>query len=272
MQHPNRSSKNRNDEHSRPQGKRKLSHQQPDTLNSSSEPKQKTISELFSPSKLRPPGSDTHAALNGTKWSPASKRTKHYSSALNQSFGKQSPEVLPTGKMYNFTSPSPNPGSVIDLTGSPTSSPSKSSLTTEGRNSTVRVASFTPHTGARKLVVKNLRKTPRVDPDHYFNQVIGQLDSALTAIFDHEKIPHSMEELYRGVENICRQGRAPELYGLLSHRCKEYVSSSLKEPLLAKASSSKNIDVLRAALGAWSTWNTQLVGSSMALMDPNPRR
>ncbi|KAI9716272.1 MAG: hypothetical protein M1812_005497 [Candelaria pacifica] len=259
LDHPNQSSKHPKDENSRPQGKRKLSQQQSFTSDSSSEPKQKTISELFSPSKIRPPGSEPHTALKGVQQSPASKRTKHNTFALNQSFREEVPKVLPPGKMYNFTSSSPNPGSIIDLTGSPASSPSKPSPSTERRNSTVRVASFTPHTGARKLVVKNLRKTPRVDPDHYFNQVVGQLDSALTAIFNHEKIPHSMEELYRGVENLCRQGRAPALYVRLSQRCKDYVSSSLKEPLLAKASTSKNVDVVRMALGAWSTWNTQLM-------------
>lgn len=122
-----------------------------------------------------------------------------------------------------------------------------------------RPPNFTPHTGARKLVVKNLRKAPRANPEEYFNRVWGQLDAALSAIFTDEKVPYSNEELYRGVENLCRQDRAPVLFQKLLEKCKHNVTTRVKEPLVAGARTKRSDDILRAVVEAWSRWNTQLV-------------
>ena len=122
-----------------------------------------------------------------------------------------------------------------------------------------RPANFTPHTGARKLVVKNLRKTPRASPEQYFSRIWDQLDAALSAIFADEKVPYSLEELYRGVENLCRQDRAPILFQKLLEKCKHNITTRVKEPLVAGASSLHNSDLLGVVVEAWSRWSSQLV-------------
>ena len=117
---------------------------------------------------------------------------------------------------------------------------------------------FNPHMGAKKLAVKNFRTQAKADPQLYLNQVWEKLDAALTVVFKNEKITFSLEELYRGVENLCRQGHAQEVCLRLQKKSEVYVSEDLKQPLLERLSS-KNVDVLRAVLAAWGTWNDQLV-------------
>lgn len=133
------------------------------------------------------------------------------------------------------------------------------SLNASSKEEGMTLTNFTPHTGARRLVVKNLRKAPRADPEDYFNRVWGQLDSALSAIFTGEKVPYSNEELYRGVENLCRQDKAPVLFQKLLEKCKHNITVRVKEPLVAGTRSKRNDDLLRAVVEAWSRWNSQLV-------------
>ncbi|KAI9837297.1 MAG: hypothetical protein M1819_000371 [Sarea resinae] len=233
------------------QAKRKLSRQQFVAAESSTpQSRQQTLSELFSPSAQKRCPSDP----NELESSPASKRLKRTSSFLGSNPRTTHAEVIPPEKMYHFAPSSSKAKDVIDLTSTPSPGPSKSRA-----NGAMRPSNFTPHTGAKKLVVKNLRKTPRINPELYFSQVWDQLDSALTAIFNNEKVPCSLEELYRGVENLCRQDRATELNKRLTARCSDYVSTRLKQPLTAKTNVGKDVDVLRAVLAAWSKWNSQLI-------------
>lgn len=113
--------------------------------------------------------------------------------------------------------------------------------------------------GPRKLVVKNFRKTPRSDPEKYINEVSSQLDAALSAILADEKLPHSNEELYRGAENLCRQGRAPQLYKSLREKCQQGIEMHIAKPLLARASTLDDVELLSAVMEAWATWNIRLV-------------
>ena len=121
-----------------------------------------------------------------------------------------------------------------------------------------RTVAFAPHQGPKKLVVKNLRTAPRVDPEQYFEKVWGQLDISLTAIFKNDKPPYSLEELYRGAENVCRQGKAAETYKRLRERCKTFMSQTMKEELKLKADGSSDTDTLKAFVEAWVKWSAQL--------------
>lgn len=82
---------------------------------------------------------------------------------------------------------------------------------------------------------------------------------ALDAVFEGGKPAASLEELYKGAENVCRQGRAEMLAKKLQERCKIYVCNELRQSLVAKAQASSEINTLRAMVNAWGTWNSKLV-------------
>jgi hypothetical protein len=160
--------------------------------------------------------------------------------------------------MYSFPSAEPRTGGVPGQ-----SSPAgiaNNGLTKRGPHGmTLPNSNFTPHTGAKKIVVKNLRTGPRLNQDSYFEKVWMQLDAALTAIFDGGKPDVSLEELYKGAENVCRQGRAALLAKKLQERCREHVSGRVRDTLLARAGDGTNLDTLRAVVDAWTTWLARLV-------------
>ena len=218
---------------------------------------QKTISELFGSSK---PTSYPEGAAS-TALTP-NKRLKLDHRCMTKDevqIGTIHPE-----NMYNFSSTSANSNGVIDLTHSPDGSPSKGVFMQRRMSGAVRPTNFTPHMGAKKLVVKNFRRTSKANPDQYYEHVWTQLDAALSAIFSGQKPPYSLEELYRGVENICRQEKAPELHQRLSEKCKENVSTRLRS-LVGNACDNSDINVLRSAVMAWTKWSGQLVSSTFLL-------
>lgn len=118
---------------------------------------------------------------------------------------------------------------------------------------------FTPYTGARKLVVKNLRAGPRLDQESYFDKVWSQFDAALAAIFDGRQPESSLEELYKGGENVCRQDRAAQLANKLRDRCKEFVDGKMRKNLVTRSKGSTDVDTLRSVVETWSSWHSKLV-------------
>ena len=153
--------------------------------------------------------------------------------------------------MYSFTS------NIIDLTASPTKSPAGSPLSRKTSNG-IRPTNAMQSNGTKKLIVKNFKKSTKSDPDQYFNQVWVQLDEALEAIFSHDIKPFSMEQLYRGVENICRQGKAPTLFQKLQAKCKDHILKKVKASIIDMADGRSDTDTLNVTVEAWATWRRQL--------------
>lgn len=148
---------------------------------------------------------------------------------------------------------------VVDLTESP---PSSQLLSSQASSNPVYISkSKQPpaYVGPKKLIIKNLRSTPRADPNQYFDQIWTQLDVVLSAIFQGVDIPYSLEDLYKGVENLCRQDRGPLLYQKLTEKCKSELASLLKDPMTREIKRRDDSGVLRAVVEAWSAWNTRLV-------------
>ncbi|PWW77913.1 Cullin-domain-containing protein [Tuber magnatum] len=147
---------------------------------------------------------------------------------------------------------------IVDLTSSPpgprdSANPSMNMVATKPP----RPAPFQPHAGTpRKLHIKNLRNPSRIDPDVYFSRTWGSLEAALIAIFESRKISTSLEELYRGTENICRADRAGELYARLKDCCSSYVGDRLKYSIMA--CNSWKDDAVKCVVSAWEKWNEQL--------------
>ncbi|KAL9000301.1 MAG: hypothetical protein Q9169_001018 [Polycauliona sp. 2 TL-2023] len=153
--------------------------------------------------------------------------------------------------MYNFAKPNH-----IDLTNG--NGPAMMTKVQRPSFSMVKPVGPATEAGPRTLQIKNFRKTPRSDPEKYINEVSSQLDAALSAILAHEKLPYSNEELYRGAENLCRQGRAPQLYKSLREQCQQGIKTYFEKPLLAKASTLDAVGMLNQVMEAWETWNGRL--------------
>lgn len=112
----------------------------------------------------------------------------------------------------------------------------------------------------RKLVVKNLRQSSRTSPEVYYEQTWKSLDAALTTIFSGERIFTSLEELYRGTENLCRGDKSAPTYEKLKARMDNYVGGTLKDELNERAGRSDD-EVVKAVEAAWTKWCGQLVHS-----------
>ena len=213
-----------------------------------SEPQpQKTISELFATSKQ---GSKARELDDIPGASPSKRLKRSHPASAAETF-TPSVRTMRADEMYTFSSPTARRTSeVIDLTGgSQCASPLKK------KANGFRSTNMAPHTGPRKLTVVNLKRAPKTDPNEYFDRVWKQLDVALSAIFSESQLPCSMEELYKGVEIACRQGRASALNAKLCERCKRHMSGEVKESLMQKTETSSDVELLGMVVRAWSSWS-----------------
>lgn len=231
-------------------GKRKLSDQE-EALQQPQQ-QQANISEFLSRNHTTP------ARGHHQQTSPTSKRLRLSPPSSDSVPSAYSRDRSASDRMYNFANAESRPGAPMGQSASGADLPN---TTTKPRtfNATSRQNNFTPHTGARRLVVKNLRTGSRLNQESYFEKIWGQLDAALSAIFGGGKPEVSLEELYKGAENVCRQGRAAVLAKRLQDRCREHVSGRLRDKLVAKAADGSNVDTLRAVVEAWSQWQSKLV-------------
>lgn len=121
----------------------------------------------------------------------------------------------------------------------------------------VRSAGLNPHTGAKKLVVKNLKTNTSWDSKAYLEKIWTQLDEALTLIFNDRHDGFSKEDLYRGVENVCRQGGASTLFSRLDGRCRSHIERDVLKSLLQK-DGLDNVSALKAVLAEWARWSEHM--------------
>ncbi|KGY15104.1 hypothetical protein PABG_12054 [Paracoccidioides brasiliensis Pb03] len=193
--------------------------------------------------------------------SPDTKRMKREGLQLPASYPAAPTQLMSINKMYTFqnNTDSKSPAGPGGRNLSPSNSNGAMPLGSRSRNSTIRSSNFTPHAGAKKLVVKNLRATPRLDRNRYFEKVWSQLDAALMAILEDQKPEQSLEELYRGAENACRQGRAATLAKKLQDRCHEHICENVLNSLLLRSEDGNDVDILKSVEEAWATWNARLV-------------
>lgn len=187
--------------------------------------------------------------------SPTSKRSRRELSPRDAATPAAA-SIMSTADMYSFPSKRAsvsNGKEVIDMTSSPDNSPAKP------RNGIMSkaVPNMGANAGPKRLMVKNFRPVRKVDPKAFLEQTWQKIDAALDTIFKQDKIDFSLEELYRGVENLCRQNMARDVKERLVRKCKEYVGGALKTKV-KESLNRTNVDVLRATLQAWSTWHDQI--------------
>lgn len=112
--------------------------------------------------------------------------------------------------------------------------------------------------GAKVLRVANLRQNPRTDSRDYYDRTWEHLEACMTDVFAGRQIRHSLEQLYKGVQDICRQGSGDRLYKNLKDRCKTHLASGVL-PTIKVHSRSTNIDILRHVHGCWQEFYNQMV-------------
>ncbi|QSL66651.1 hypothetical protein MERGE_001034 [Pneumocystis wakefieldiae] len=120
----------------------------------------------------------------------------------------------------------------------------------------------------KKLTIKNFRKTSLESQEKYYNDVLEKLDMALMSIFERKKIVWSLQELYKGVENLCRAFNhlnnedpwAIKCYRILETRSKESIKLLLSS-ILKKISSfiQTEGDIVKIVIEkGWEIWIEQI--------------
>ena len=222
---------------------------QPPSLESS----QSTIPDLFNTTK------SNSAADVTTQLSPNKRRKTVHSreSDIMAVTGTLGPD-----RMYDFSEDKHGGKAVngdaanpIAISDSPVSSPVKN-----GFHSSARRLQLASRSGPRKLVVKNLKPASKFDPNQYLEDVWSKLAAALSANFLGKTLPYSMEELYKGVENVCRQGMAAKLYEMLKRVCELQLESETQRLSEMVDGCTGDVEVLQAVDRSMSTWVNQMVG------------
>lgn len=119
---------------------------------------------------------------------------------------------------------------------------------------------FQPHTGARKLVIKNLRVSAPARAEQvqsYYDRTGADIDAALASIFANEAPRVPLERLYRGVEDLCTHGQAEHLYKRLRSQCEAHLTGTVLADIRAETLGASDIDILRAVHQQWLVWVRQ---------------
>lgn len=222
---------------------------------SSAEASQPTIPGLFGTAKL-------DLTANVSPQTSPSKRRKTIHSSDQHPDTMAAAGALGPEQMYDFSSIARNgqinghASNPIMISDSPISNPNKPALSDSRRHNN------SSKSGPKRLVVKNLKPASQFDPGKYVEDVWSRLNDGLSAIFSGLTLPYSMEELYKGVENICRQGSAATLYERLQKKCKVHLDEQMQNLSNKEKSCGNDVDVLRAMYHQMSTWNQQMVGTA----------
>ncbi|KJZ72870.1 hypothetical protein HIM_07814 [Hirsutella minnesotensis 3608] len=125
---------------------------------------------------------------------------------------------------------------------------------------TQRPSAFQPYSGAKRLVIKNLRSLSTRDDqvEEYYARTETELDDALSAVFASGRPAVPLERLYRGVEDVCRRGNAQKVYKMLTDRVEAHLRTGVL-PRINRSAGNSSIDFLRSVLSEWKTWNAQAV-------------
>ncbi|CAN8096719.1 unnamed protein product [Discula destructiva] len=119
---------------------------------------------------------------------------------------------------------------------------------------------FTPMSGARKIVIKNLRasSTRAADVESYYERTRADVGAALSCILVGARPRLPLESVYRGVEDLCRHGEGDSLYKMVKKRCAEYLDSVVLSKI-REVGVSSDIAVLQSVLDEWATFSKTLI-------------
>ncbi|OLN81564.1 Cullin-4A [Colletotrichum chlorophyti] len=121
--------------------------------------------------------------------------------------------------------------------------------------------SYRPYTGAKKLVIKNLRPAARNEQlEQYYQRTEQELIDALQEIFSGRKPHLPLERLYRAVEDICRRSKDNEmqLYETLRRKCDEHLNQNVFRSIKSQGGNT-DVEMLKSVLQHWRVWNGQIM-------------
>ncbi|CAK7224091.1 Serine/threonine-protein kinase tel1 [Sporothrix eucalyptigena] len=164
---------------------------------------------------------------------------------------------------------------VVDLTGPSSTQWGTGNTATAARKSMAAAApptAFQPHTGARKLVIKNLRvPAPKraEQVQSYYDKTSEDLEAALSAVFANEPPRVPLERLYRGVEDLCTHGQARQLYRRLQTQCETHLQNTVLGNIRAQTLGVSDVETLRTVHMQWLAWVQQstLIRSMFSYLD-----
>ncbi|OAQ68048.1 ubiquitin ligase subunit CulD [Pochonia chlamydosporia 170] len=125
---------------------------------------------------------------------------------------------------------------------------------------TEKPSAFQPYSGAKKLVIKNLRAPVSRQPqiEEYYARTEKDLEEALDAIFSGRRPAVPLERLYRGVEDVCRRNNAAKVYRLLMDRIDSHLRTVVL-PRIKGTGRPSNMVVLRSVRREWEAWSAQAI-------------
>ncbi|KAI8661580.1 CULLIN-2 domain-containing protein [Fusarium keratoplasticum] len=131
-------------------------------------------------------------------------------------------------------------------------------------------SAFKPYTGAKKLVIKNLRAPTSRDAQvaEYYVRTEKELKDALDSVFAGKTPDVPLERLYRGVEDVCRKGDPAKVYRMVKDRIEAHLQR-IVYPRIGRNGGVSNLDTLRSVLAEWKIWNGQtiLIRSTFSFLD-----
>lgn len=118
---------------------------------------------------------------------------------------------------------------------------------------------FQPHSGARRLTIKNARQDVIPDLENYYCRIFLQIQAAISAILSGQRPQQSLERLYRDVEEVCRNGQAELLFSQLYEACEIHLRENTLAVISGAVRSNTSIGTLEATHSCWQDWANKSV-------------
>ena len=80
---------------------------------------------------------------------------------------------------------------------------------------------------SKKISIKPLKIKPKI-PENFEQDTWEKLRAAVRAVHAKQAVGHSLEELYRAVEDMCLQNFAASVYDRLRAECEQHIESRLE--------------------------------------------
>lgn len=199
--------------------------------------------------------SDSSTPDNHRHTSPPSRRRPRVDSIpSSQSRTAPDPKRIRSGETAPPTAFRPTSAASINTMATATMSAKAMGKKPEG------AAGFQPLSGARRIVIKNLRTSSKTaaDVEDYYKKTWDNVETALRSILNGQVPRVPLERVYRGVEDLCLRGQGDKLFSVLKQECEKHlyrdVLAKIKEGGMAS-----NIDVLLRVRTQWAAFNKTLI-------------